>query len=511
MTLKRYEEAIACQQRAVAIDPDYAEAECALGSALHAMQRHAEALPHFHNALAVDADFVEARFSLGSALQALGRHAEAVSCYEAVVAVDATNAAAWSLLGVALQAVDRDVEALRCHEHAIALEPSSERFTRLGRALQEAGRIDEAHQAYELAIALDATNANAYLALLSSKQIAADDACLASAEALARDIETLGPDDQVKLHFALGKAYATLNEPQRSFECITAGNVLRRRGLAYEEAPKLDAMARMASIMSRDFIRAFAGAGDPSARPIFILGMPRSGSTLIEQILASHPKVMGGGERSDFGEAVSAIGLDSPSRPFPDSIATMRRENFRRLGSLYLERIARLVPPERAAAIERVTDKLPGNFALVGLIHLALPNARIIHTRRDPIETCLSCFATHFANVPYSCDLGELGRYYAAYARLMNHWRDVLPPDATLEVSYEDVVAALEPQARRLLAYCGLDWDDACLAFHNSDRPVRTASMSQVRQPIYRSAIQRWRPSDEVLRPLLVGLGDVTR
>jgi hypothetical protein len=211
--------------------------------------------------------------------------------------------------------------------------------------------------------------------------------------------------------------------------------------------------------------------------------MPRSGSTLIEQILASHPDVHGGDERPDFPELLRGFdGVD-----------------YRALGTAYLGRSRALAP-----SAARVTDKLPGNFLHAGAIHLALPKARIIHSRRDPADTCLSCFTKLFrSEQAYTYDLGELGRYFRAYARLMAHWRAVLPPSVFLEVDYERLVADPETQTRRLLAHCGLTWDPACLAFHQTQRDVRTASAVQVRRPIYHGSIGRWRRYGARLSPLL--------
>jgi hypothetical protein len=225
--------------------------------------------------------------------------------------------------------------------------------------------------------------------------------------------------------------------------------------------------------------------------------MPRSGSTLVEQILASHPKIFGAGELNDFGTAVARLG-DRARAPFPELVRAMSEEDLRQLGTNYLDATTALAP--EAA---RITDKMPFNFHFVGLIHLALPHARIIHTRRDPVDTCLSCFSTLFtAGQPYGYDLGELGRYYRGYAALMQHWRNVLPNGVMLEVQYEELVDDLEDQARRLVAHCGLDWDETCLAFHKTQRPVLTASATQVRQPIYKSAVGRWRVYEEFLGPL---------
>jgi Sulfotransferase family len=224
---------------------------------------------------------------------------------------------------------------------------------------------------------------------------------------------------------------------------------------------------------------------------------------LIEQILASHPLVFGGGERLDLKEIVEAI---RGALPFPELFMVATEEQLRRLGSAYVDRIK--TAAERSPFCQRVTDKMPGNFVLVGAIHLILPNARIIHSCRDPVDTCLSCFSNSFqTGNSFAYELGELGRYYRAYHELMQHWREVLPQGVMVDVQYEELVADFEPQARRIVAHCGLGWDDACLAFDKTARPVRTLSMAQVRQPLFRSSVGRWRPDEEVLRPLLDGLG----
>lgn len=284
------------------------------------------------------------------------------------------------------------------------------------------------------------------------------------------------------------------------------GNTLKRRRIAYDEAADLTLFDRVSAVFSPELMRSRASLGNPSERPIFIVGMMRSGSTLVEQILASHPDVFAAGERPDFNEAYRAVRRTLELRAsYPDTVPLLSDAEIRRVGDEYLSRIERA----GGGAALRITDKMPGNFSAIGLIRLALPNARIIHTVRDPIDTCLSCFSTLFSdNQPFTYDLGELGRYYRAYAQLMGHWRRILPGGSFLDVQYEELVADFENQVRRILDYCGLAWSDACLSFHATDRPVRTASQVQVRRPIYRSSVGRWRPDEATLRPLLDGLGN---
>ncbi len=224
--------------------------------------------------------------------------------------------------------------------------------------------------------------------------------------------------------------------------------------------------------------------------------MPRSGSTLIEQILASHPKVFGAGERNEMARLVSDLTGPDESR-YPEAVAAMSADQLRQSGETYLRAIRGMAPEA-----ERIIDKRLSNFELAGFIHLMLPNARFIHTHRDPCDTALSCFATLFTSgLDYTYDLAELASYYRGYRAMMEHWRSVLPRDVMLEVAYEHVVDDLEGETRRILAYCGLEWDDACLAFHKTERSVRTASAAQVRQPLYRSSVGRWHAHEDLLQP----------
>jgi hypothetical protein len=323
---------------------------------------------------------------------------------------------------------------------------------------------------------------------------------------LAQADVPLALSDRIYLHFALGQALADIGEHARSFRHLLAGNALQRGRVAYDEAAMLDVFNRIRAVFTADLLRSKRGSGDPSARPVFIIGMPRSGSTLIEQILASHPSVFGAGERADFPQALGQLVMRNGGAASDlAAITSLSADQLALLGADYLRRLGDAAGG--AAAYQRITDKYLANFAYLGLIHMALPNARFIHSRRAPVETCLSCFSRLFDDVPFSYDLGELGRYWRAYDALMAHWTQVLPAGVMIEVRYEDLVADLEGEARRMLMHCGLPWHDACLAFHATTRVVRTESAAQVRQPIYRTSVERWRPAPELLRPLLDGLG----
>ncbi len=314
----------------------------------------------------------------------------------------------------------------------------------------------------------------------------------------------------MSLHFALGKCYDDSGDYDKAFPHFMAGCKMKRAKLTYDPANAERQFAGLMEIFDQAAIDRLRGSGDPpgdpSGVPVFVLGMPRSGTTLTEQIIASHPDVYGAGELHDLLRiAERNIGGATTPVSFPDNLRALDRQTLTAWGAEYVAGLK-----QRAPDAKRITDKMPANFFAVGLIHLMLPNAKIIHVNRNPVDTCLSCFTRLFnRKQEHTYDLAELGQYYVHYARLMDHWRKVLPAGAFLDVQYEDIVADQEAQARRLIAYCGLEWNDACLDFHNTKRSIRTASVTQVRQPIYTSSVERWRHYEKFLGPLLDALGDL--
>jgi tetratricopeptide (TPR) repeat protein len=498
----RLNEAIACFRRALDLKPNYAEAHGHMGFALQGQGRLDEAVACYRQALVLKPDFAEAHNNLGNALQEQGKLDEAEACFRQALVLNPDFAAAHNNLGAALMAQGELDEAVACYRQALVLKPDfAEAHNNMGNVLRSLGRLKEARDYFEKAIRLAPKNPVFYFSLAASKQFAAGDPHLAAMQELAQDIGRLNAEQQIYLHFGLGKALADVKQHEQAFHYLLQGNALKRQQIAYDEAATLEFFQRIQTVFTPELMRSKQGPGNPSTVPVFILGMPRSGTTLVEQILASHPKIFGAGERDDFKKAVIRLS-DRKRVSFPELVSTVSDEDLRQLGTSYLD-VIRATAPEAL----RITDKMLLNFHYIGLIHLALPHARIIHTRRDPIDTCLSCFSTLFtANQPFSYDLAELGRYYRAYEALMQHWRNVLPNGVMLEVQYEQVVDDLEGQARRLVAHCGLDWDDACLAFHKTQRPVWTASVTQVRQPIYKSAVGRWRVYERFLGPLTKAL-----
>jgi tetratricopeptide (TPR) repeat protein len=403
-------------------------------------------------------------------------------------------------LGGVLYRLDRRAELIDWIEKAIAAAPdTSMLYGTLAGQLLAFGRIDEAVRAMEKALELEPLSGLAHAFLAEMKQFVPGDPHLAALERAAVHSASLSPDDRCALRFALGKAYADLGRNDASFEQYLEANRLRRRMFVYDVSRTVKEVDRLKAIFTAELMRAGRGLGDPSDRPVFIVGMMRSGTTLVEQIIASHPRVHGCGEMPNFRAAAAQV---VPG--FPEEVLRLGSGDLQRLGEYYLQ-LAAL----SARDAVRITDKTLSNDLFVGLIHLALPNARIINVVRDPIDTCLSIFATDFSSAyPYASDLFELGRFCRAERQLMAHWRKLLPEGHFLEVRYENIVADIEGQTRRMLEFCGLEWEPACLAFDTSKHPVFTASAAQVRRPLYRSSVGRWRPAPEILKPLLDGLGE---
>jgi tetratricopeptide (TPR) repeat protein len=533
--LGRPAEALVQFDNALALDPRNPAAWCNRGCALQVLGRDAEAVESFGKALALDPNLLPGHFNLANTLARLGRHEEAVEHYRRTLALQPGLTEALVSLANSLIALKRWQEALECGDQAIRLQPNDvwAHYYR-GQALQGVERHEESLASFNAALAIDADhtpsliekaslshilgrfdetraaaeklnkinprNVYNYLLLADTKRFVRGDPQIAAMEELLKDSTAISARDRMALHFALGAIYEKLGEHERSFGHFLDGNALRRREADYDEGATLRMLARITEVFTPEFLAGKSGHGDPSTKPIFIVGMPRSGTTLIEQILAGHPRVFGCGEIRHF--ALSLFALKGMN--YPDNVLTLSPEEIGKLGASYLQKATASMP----ATAERFTDKMVTNLLYVGLIHLVLPNARIIHARRDPIDTCLSCFTQFFVEGHhYANDLGELGRYYRACEQVASHWQRVLPAGAMLEVQYEEVVADSEAQARRIVEYCGLEWDAGCLAFHKVERAVRTASATQVRQPIYRSSVGRWRAYQDRLQPLLEALG----
>ena len=500
----RLPEALASFETAIALKPDYAEAYGNRGAVLKELKRFDEALASYDTAIALKPDFAEALNNRGLVLGELRHWDKALASYDRAIAVKPDYLEAFNNRGLALRELQSWDKAVASLETALALKPDlADAYVNMGSVRQDLGQLQQAQECYRQAIRLDPNRIAMYLHLANLKKFAKGDADLAAIEAVAAKSDGLTKTDRIQLDFALGKAYGDLRDYKRSFTHLLAGNAGKRATINYDETAAFSLFDRIEAILTPERIAQKSGHGDRSRLPIFILGMPRSGTTLIEQIIASHPMAYGAGELRLFEDTVSSMrGPDRRAITYPELVPSLNSETLRQIGARYIAGLGRFAP-----AAERVTDKMPSNYYFAGLIYLALPDAKIIHTVRNPLDTCLSCFSIHFTSeLNYTYDLGELGRYYKRYERLMAHWRRVLPEESMLEVRYEDVVDDFEEQARRILAYCGLPWDPRCLAFDKTNRPVRTASATQVRQPIYSTAVGRWHLYEEHLQPLLQAL-----
>jgi Flp pilus assembly protein TadD/LPS sulfotransferase NodH len=500
----RLTEAIALYKRVLLIRPDLPEPHNNLGAALASVGRLEEAAAAYRRAIELNPDNAETHANLGHSLRDLGLYEASEQSFRRAILVGPKNVEAHSGFGTVLMDLGRPAEAEASFRHAIALKPDyAGAYNNLGLALKEAGRLEESRRALERAILLAPGNASYYDNLGAVRPFVAGDPYVATLDALSANAASLPIKDRMHLHFARAKALEDTGRSQDAFRELLAGNALKRRQIEYDDAATLARMDRTRQVFTPDFVEARKDAGVPSSIPVFIVGMPRSGSTLIEQILASHPHVHGAGELNLFEQTVDRLGKRLPgARSFPDIVPAMSDQDFRALGAHYLEKLVQRAPDAR-----RITDKMPANFIFAGLIHLALPNAVIIHAVRDPVDTCVSCFSTHFTRgQPQTYDLAELGRYYRYYRNLMLHWRDVLPRGRIIDVHYEELVADLEGVVRRIVAHCGLEWSARCLDFHRTERTIRTASAVQVRRPIYQSSVGRGRKYGTFLDPLLAEL-----
>jgi len=398
-------------------------------------------------------------------------------------------------------------EAVSCYDRSLELNPEQENaWVNKGRTLQHMGYTEKAAKCFRQAIEVNPQSGKAWENLTFTGKYQKDDP---EVEQMRNALEKIDPRSKAanSLHFALGKARWEQGYKDSSMAHYMAGNSIARSQANYDVSTDERLFVNIAKNLDNHQIKRLSSTGTGEHRPIFILGMPRSGTTLIEQILASHPRVMAGGERYDLENVVKNVRFPQNEQiAFPNWVKVLATSDTKKLGQAYLSKL----PAASEEGIDRITDKMPGNFRFLGLIHLILPNAAIIHVHRSPADNCLSCYLHNFTNGhAYTFNQTELGRYYRAYYQLMQHWRDTLPQNSFLDVRYEDVVASSEEQIARLLDYCGLEWDDACLKFFETERPVKTASMEQVRQPIYNRAVERWREYTPYLGPLFNALGDL--
>ncbi len=504
----KLEQALVRYEQVATLAPGSADAHNNVANILAALGRLDAAALRFVQALALNPDLAEAHNNLGNVLRAWNKLTEAELQYRRAVDLKPSYVDAYNNLGNVLREQGRIDEALAHFQTALTLDPKyAEGYRNIARVLTEQGKIDQAISQCDRALALDPNSTETYLQRADLKTFSPGDPDLATLETLLTRPE-IGQAQQLRLRFVLGKALEEVGQYDRAFEHWLAGNALKRSQIDYDETGEEYRSQRSRQLINSDLLKRFGEAGDGSPTPIFIVGMPCSGTTLVEQILSSHPWVHGAGELTHLWHLVCGV-RDAELRliPFPEFLADPPAAGLRGLGRAYLAQL-----PPLPAGKSRITDKMPGNFRCVGLIRLILPRARsstscaIRSTPASPASrSCLRWARRSATTWPnWACA-------YRRYHELMDHWRSVLPPGVMLDVRYEEVVENLPEQARRMLEFCDLPWNDACLDFHQNDRPVRTASKLQVRRPLYRSAVGRWRRYEAHLAPLmaeLAGLGE---
>ncbi len=494
--------AVSSYRQAIEIDPTIAALHNNLGNALLDLGDHRAAAAAYRQALKIDSLQADAHSNLGMALREAGRSGDAIaSCRRAVELAPGRPELHENLVTV-LDGSGRIDEAAEVLDTAIRLCPREARLhSQRARLLIKTGDIAAAEAALRDALAVDPDCAVAHFELADIKTFSADDPDLTQLQKVVAAAADRPQSDRTDLHFALAKAYEDAGRYDDAFEELQRGNRLMRQALPYDAKAQARLFEAIASVFDRTLLDRLSGAGDPSNRPVFVVGMPRSGTTLVERILGAHPLVHGAGELRTLSEI--ARGGAAPGNPVAalEPLAGLRAKQCRSMGAEYVRQVRKLAPDA-----ERIVDKMPSNFLRIGLISVILPHARIIHCRREPADTCLSCYAQKFnRGQAFSYDLRDLGHYYRLYLQLMEHWRAVLPGHV-LDVDYEKLVADPEAEARRMVEFCGLPWDPSCLEFHKDRSPVRTASASQVRRPVYRSSVARWRRFEPHLEPLLEAL-----
>ena len=495
-------------------DPRNVSAMRLLGGIATEMERYRMAVKLLRNAVTLEPEFFGAWVDLARAYLEWGKFEEGHETLERAIRLEPELAYPRMMLGNLLSKAGRYEEAVATFHIALEKQPDhGGSMAGLGHALKTIGRQDSAIGTYRECIRKYPAFGEAYWSLANLKTYRFDDAEVAAMEQHV-DNERLVDETRVNLNYALGKAYDDRQEFDRAFSFYEHGASLRRLHESYDPVQTEVIHDRIIDVFTSEFLAGHAGSGDPDDAPIFIVGLPRSGSTLIEQILASHSEVEGTYELPDLPRVIRSINLQQlHGANYPEALSHHADDELRALGRQYLESTQR-----HRSGLPHFTDKMPNNFASIGLLALILPNAKIVNARRHPLDSCMGSFKQlFFKGQAFTYDLVELGEYYLEYQRMLDHWHTVLP-GRVLDVRYEDMVADQEGQTRRLIEHCGLPWQDGCLRFYETDRAVITASSEQVRQPIYSGSIHSWRsfeahlePLIEVLEPLLRSLPEAQR
>ena len=495
-----------CRQL-VATQPDDADAIQLLGVIAWQMRKRDEALAYWRRALELRPDFAQAHYNLGNALKDLGNLDEAVACYRRALELRPDYAKAYNNLGVALCDQGKPDEAVACCRRALELRPQdAQTHFNLGSALEWIGDLAGAEDCFRAALGHNPRFALAHykLAELLGGKLPQPD--LAAQRQLLEEKE-LTDAERLLLHFGLAQVLDAGGEYAQAAEHLDRGNALqlaewRKSGREYDPKEHESFVTRLIEVATPEFFRRVRGYGLESEVPVFVVGLPRSGTTLVEQILASHSQVFGAGEIKLASDTISALG--GPGVDRIEGLRRLDRPTAQRLASRHLERLRALHPPAL-----RIVDKMPGNYLYLGLLATLFPRATFIHCRRDLRDVAVSCWMTHFEEVRWANDPRHIASRFHQYQRLMEHWRKVLPAPL-LDVDYEQTVADPESVARTLVGSCGLAWEPACLEFPRAKRAVRTASAVEVRQPVFGTSVGRWKRYEPALSSLFALLERVS-
>jgi len=448
----------------------------------------AEAL--LRRAVSIAPDFHQALGTLGRILADNGKHVEAVEIYQRLLDLKPNDDDAWAGYGRALAQSGRVKDAEEAYRQSLDLNPEAP-GVHMARAhmLKTLGNQQEALEAYRKSIEYNPALGESYWSMANLKVFRfTDDEVSAMEQQL--DSDDLKEESRVNFLFSLGKAYEDRKDHAKAWHFYDQGNQLQRTKVVYDPEENESQLKKIREVFSKELFQAFDGAGHDAPDPIFIVGLPRTGSTLVEQILASHSQVEGTAELPNLGAIANSTGKYRPDGlAYPDTISTLTQRDFESYGKEYLKQVAR----HRVLGTPFFIDKMPNNFIHAGWLKLILPNAKIINTRRHPMDSLLGVYKQLFAKgQPFTYDVYDLADFYRCYIEIMAHWQEVLPGQV-LDVHYEDTVTDLEAQVRRILDFCGLEFEEGCLRFYETARPVKTASSEQVRQPIYTSALGLWK------------------
>ena len=488
-------------------DPDHVEAARLLAGIASLNKRYRDAEIFLKKAVSTAPDYTRAWADLTNVQRELDKLDDAVVSARKVVELAPESSESHVLYASAIGMAGDHEGAIESYRKALELSPERPAaLCGMAHHQKTIGQQGDAIESYRRAIAAKPDHSEAYWSLANLKTFRFEDHEIAAMVKLLED-ENLPEASRAQIHNALGFEFEGRKDYGQAFHHFDACNTHRRQLETYDPVDTETTFGKLIELFDRDFIERNEGAENADVTPILVVGLPRSGSTLIEQILASHSRVDGTHELGDLARSVQAVRRQARTRErFPEALAEFSLGDWRRVGEEYLDRtrIFRSDAPY-------FDDKNPNNFIYVGLLKLALPNARIIDARRHPLDSCLGSFKQLFASgQPFTYDMTELGEYYLQYHRLMDHWNELLPGHV-LEVRYEDVVADLDGQVRRILEYCGLEFEESCLRFHETERAVKTASSEQVRRPIYSSSVNKWRHYEPYLGELIHILEPILR